>query len=194
MTIRLNYISSYNSNYKILVLSFPGKKNILKVARNYQQTRFISLKSDIIITQPLIDIIIGNILGDGHIKFLGNNKCFIAYGYANEEYSNFILKKFKEVNITKYDTVYKSENIDKRYGNKLRTSYLFNTISYTEIFDFAKYFLEPYIIDNNNYIKLSINLEEITYSLIKDKNIKFKKVLPSYEIMFELLTPRALAF
>lgn len=142
-------------------------------------------------------MIIGNILGDGHINFRGNKKCYISYGYANEEYSMFVLNKLKGLGLTNYEcpSIYKSK--DKRYEDKIRTAYFFKTFDSTEIFDISKYFLQPYIIVKENSLvenpsiqnitsktstvketrlnvkKLEINIEDITSSLINEKKNKF---------------------
>ena len=129
------------------------------------------------------DTLVGNIFGDASIRYRGNNKSYIIYGYANEEYSNFVLNNLKNLINKKSST--KFENNDKRYENKIRYSYTFSTKSLNSIFNISKLFLQP---------NINMNLEDMSTKMIKEKKIKFKKILPPYDLMYDLLTPRALAF
>ena len=138
------------------------------------------------------DIIVGNILGDASINFKGNNKSKIVYNYANEEYINFVFNKL--TNFTNYESISTAKNKDSRYNDKIRASYRFSTINNYEIFEISKHFLQPYIIFNENLVILQTRIENITSSMINEKNIKFKKILPSYEILHELIRPVSLAF
>lgn len=142
------------------------------------------------ISQKQKEILIGNILGDGHIVFRGNQKCAISFGYADEDYSKFVFNSLKGLmpNAPRLN-----ENKDKRYNFKVRKSYTFNTINSNEIFNFAKHFLQPYIIVDGKPEILEINMEDITSALIKEKKIKFLKILPAYDILYKLITRLTLA-
>ena len=123
------------------------------------------------LTQIEKDVTVGTILGDGHIRSnIDLLKASLSYTYSKLDYASYVLNKLQ--NLSNYNEVKKYENLDTRY-NKIRTSFGFNTLSFSSLALFAKLFLN----------KIDIN-----------GKVSFVKILPSYEVLLELITPQALAF
>jgi LAGLIDADG DNA endonuclease family len=150
-----------NNNSDLTLIALEGLKQI---------------KNDNLLTQTEKDIIVGTILGDGYLavsKLVNNNiSVSLKYGYANEEYANFVLGKLK--NLCNYNIPSISENLDKRY-NKTRVSYRFATRVHPSLNYFANLFLKPYFDET------------------KCKYF-FHKVIPDQDTLLNLITPRSLAF
>jgi len=129
---------------------------------------FISNKD---ISQSEKDTIIGTTLGDNHIRRSSKTSLVsLTYGYYNKIYSNFVLSKLK--NLSNQVSAKENKNLDTRY-NKIRFSYSFSIRGLSSLISFGNLF---------------------TKLIIKDGKEVFVKVIPSFNIMYELLTPGALAF
>lgn len=123
------------------------------------------------LSQKEKDTIVGTTLGDSHIRWSLNKKTVsLSYGYAKKFYAIYVLENLK--NLSNYISPTENQNLDKRY-KKIRYSYTFSLRSLSSLIVFAKLFTKP---------------------IVKNDKESFIKVLPSYKILFELITPRALAF
>jgi hypothetical protein len=149
----------------------------MKMKNNNSITQLKLIQEDTFLTQKEKDIIVGTILGDGHIYSnkisLVNNKFQLNYGYANKTYAEFVFEGLKRL-ITKTEPSV-SKSLDSRYNNKERIAYRFTTKILESLIPFGRLFLEPY------------------FSNIKNKYY-YLKVLPDLETLYELITPRALAY
>jgi hypothetical protein len=117
------------------------------------------------------DVIVGTTLGDNHIRRHSLiSLVSLSFGYANKIYANFVLANLKNL----CDSIVPKEyqNFDIRY-KKIRFSYVFSVRRMAALIPFANLF---------------------TKSIIKNGKQSFLKIIPSYNVMYELLTPRALAF
>jgi len=148
----------------------------MKMKNNNSITQLKLIQKDTFLTQKEKDIIVGTILGDGHIYSnkisLVNNKFQLRYDYANKTYSEFVFEGLKRL-ITN-TLPYINNRFDSRY-NKERISYSFTTKILESLIPFGRLFLKPY------------------FSNIKNKYYNLK-VLPDFETLYELITPRALAY
>jgi len=130
--------------------------------------KFINNKD---LTQKQKDIIIGTTLGDNHIRQnLSKSLVSLSYGYANKIYSHFLFKNLKS--LSKQLSPKENKNLDSRY-NKIRYSYTFSLKSLSSLIPFADLF---------------------TKLIIKNNKQSYLKIMPSYNTLYKLLTPRALAF
>ena len=139
--------------------------------KNNEILNLLEIKNDKNLTQTEKDIIVGTILGDGHIRKDSNRKSLnLNYGYSNKSYAEFVLQQLKR--LSNYSIPKLSKSLDIRY-NKERLAYRFALLSHPSLIPFGNLFLKPY-----------------------DKNGKYSyiKVLPSFEILFELISPQALAY
>jgi hypothetical protein len=120
---------------------------------------------DLNISQNHKDIILGTLLGDATINFSAS-KASIKFeqGIKNKLYLEFLFELMKEY--ASKPEIREQKRVDSRY-NKINISYFFNTITSELFLPFANIFYKK---NQNNRIK------------IKPK------------FLFELLTPRALAF
>jgi len=129
---------------------------------------FISNKD---ISQSEKDTIIGTTLGDNHIRRSSKTSLVsLSYGYSNKIYSYFVLSKLK--NLSNQVSAKENQNFDARY-NKIRFSYSFSIRGLSSLNPFGNLF---------------------TKLIIKDGKKVFVKVIPSFNIIYKLLTARALAF
>jgi hypothetical protein len=121
------------------------------------------------LNQSQIDIIIGTILGDASLKNTSKSS-YLNYEYANKDYTEFV---FNNLNyLTENKKISETNRFDARY-NKIRTAYHF-------------------ITNSHNYLK---NLSELFYRTEKKGNKKVNiKCLPDYNTLFNLISPRALAY
>ena len=146
-------------NYTTIINNIisPTKKRLTKVER-----------SKLNIGEPLNEIIIGLLLGDGHIQSRQlNGNCRFMYGQSSLRenhlnYFNHIFELFKPF-ISKEYKVKSRSFIDKRY-NKTYSSILFATLT----------------------------LPCFTYYRELFYNLEGKKIIPNY--INQLLTPRGLAY
>jgi hypothetical protein len=134
----------------------------------------LPINQDIELTQAEIDIIIGTILGDGHIKYsnLKLSKAQVKYGYGNKTYAEFVFLQLNRL-IKKYE-ISETNNLDSRY-NKFNSCFYFSTFALDSLKKYADLFLK------------FINQDDT-------KNPFYLKILPGYEVLFQLLSTRALAF
>lgn len=121
------------------------------------------------LTQTEKDIIVGTILGDGHIKKI-NNSVRLTYGYANNTYAEFVLQHLKR--LSNYAKPRVSKSLDLRY-NKERIAYRFTLVNNPSLIIFGNLFLKPFE---------------------KNGKISYLKVVPGFDILCDLISPRALAF
>jgi hypothetical protein len=118
--------------------------------------------------QTIKEILIGIILGDGSIRRSGKNTAFVSFEQSTKktEYFNYL-----------YDNLKKEGEGLILSEPRIRSSY------------------DPRYDTTNGAIRFSIKATEKLKPLADIfLNEVGKKIIPSYEIMYELLTPRALAF
>lgn len=141
------------------------------------QSRINLILRDANLTPKEKDIIVGTILGDASIvnriksSTLEKNSG-LKYNYGNKTYADFVFEGLK--NIINRKSPYISIRTDPRY-NKDRISYSFDTFTLPFLTPYAKLFLKPYFLENKGRY----------YN---------RKVLPDFDYLFELITPRALAY
>ena len=109
-------------------------------------------KFDEILNNKIFDIIIGTILGDGHFSNLSKSP-YLKYDYANKEYAEFVFSNLGKLTENKKISVI--NRLDKRYNNKIRTSYHFYTLSHPSLIFLSNLFykLKPNL-DNNKKVKI----------------------------------------
>jgi len=123
------------------------------------------------LSQEEKDIIVGTTLGDSHIRrYSLTSLVSLSFGYANQIYANFVLANLK--NLCNYIVPREYQHFDLRY-KKVRFSYLFSVRGMPSLIPFANLF---------------------TKLIIKNGKQSFLKIIPGYNVIYELLTPRALAF
>ena len=125
--------------------------------KNNEILNLLEIKNAKNFSQTEKDIIVGTILGDGHIrKDINSDSLNLSYGYSNKIYADFVLQQLKK--LSNYSMPKLSKSLDIRY-NKERLAYRFSLLTHPSLIPFGNLFLKPY-----------------------DKNGKFSyiKVLPSF--------------
>lgn len=146
------------------------KKNKYNMKKSERKllNQFINDKE---LSQEEKDIIVGTTLGDSHIRrYSLTSLVSLSFGYANQIYANFVLANLK--NLCNYIVPREYQNFDLRY-KKVRFSYVFSVRGMPSLIPFANLF---------------------TKLIIKNGKQSFLKIIPGYNVIYELLTPRALAF
>lgn len=139
--------------------------------KNNEISNLLDIKNDKNLTQTEKDIIVGTILGDGHIRKVKNSHSLtLSYGSNNKTYAEFIFQKLKR--LSNYSMPKLSKSLDLRY-NKERLAYSFGLLVNPSLIPFGNLFLKPYE---------------------KKGKISYMKILPSFEILFDLISPQALAY
>lgn len=139
---------------------------------NDSNTQLKLIQSNTLLSQKEKDIIVGTILGDANLKSNKyRNSVSLKYGYGNKIYAEFVLDGLKRLSNYLVPNSYKG--FDYRY-NKERTSYTFYINTNPSFTPFGSLFLKPCLIGEGKY--------------------KFIKVLPDLDTLYELITPRALAY
>lgn len=110
------------------------------------------------------NIIIGNILGDSHIKY-SNISCSLSYGYSNENYAKFVFSKLQNL----CNSIEPKKYINKKYINRI--SYTFSTKYLKSLNIFKDFFLKINKIENKN-VKIFTSLFSL-YFLISEQSLAF---------------------
>lgn len=126
----LNYISKKNS-YSIQRIKNILLKNDIKII-NVSESKRIYHQRSVNISDKLLEIIYGELLGDGHIRPT-QHQAFFQYNTSNKEYCMWLKKQFNNDGI-KTSKIYKINNGVGVSGNIL-VSFHFKTISTIEFKD-----------------------------------------------------------